>query len=661
MTSNTAPRGLAGLGKSVQQHFSHVIDGIYGTFATPAGRICYMQTKARIGDGASSKHAQLTASLVPAREALSIQEMDFNELLQRDLDDHRIATKLIPYILNPPANTLPGFFPPIVAVLLPFDHHQQPIERFEPPGETVVDLDHQYGGHFKMTTHGRAYRVQFLSDDKGNLAELPLAVLRWNSDEAKLVIMDGQHRAMSLLAIERTVSKSWHTAPKGARYQPFYEEHVQRWLRKARDEGHPVDLSNIELPVTICWLPEEPGEAARPRPHRAARKLFVDVNNTAKPPSEARLVLLSDTGLRNIFARELLNRLRSDARWEGRLPLYGVEYDDAGTASAKPTRWSAVTNLEILKSSIVRVLFQPDTLDVSVEPLHKQPKLWIKDRLMGKDSDPGKTSLRRIEDGHGWLFRCGVDDGKFPMEEAARHKLLDAFYDDWGYGILWLLSNVFPYQAHLRALGQRRDDWHAVTEIQLLAKSALFDDPSMYRALARGCSEWLAMVGGTHTPSPLWRRPAYLEAWDLLQNEERTEFGRLRSKLYLGSDSVEAREHSDAMFDRLISLPAQVGLVLAWAFLVERAGRGIKPHLIAESLAQTVNFSLSASATCAENRSKLFLQVSRGLDACADVDAQTLEISRFFDAWIQLSVNPETFRLWRDAGLHDIASARYLG
>ena len=89
MTINTINNPFGGFGASAQQHFTNIIDGIYGTFSTPAGKVCYLQTKAKIG-GDGSKHSQLTRSLVPAREALNIQEMDFNQLLQRDLDDHRI-------------------------------------------------------------------------------------------------------------------------------------------------------------------------------------------------------------------------------------------------------------------------------------------------------------------------------------------------------------------------------------------------------------------------------------------------------------------------------------------------------------------------------------------------------------------------------------------
>ena len=93
--SNSSLGGLATIG---QKHFEHVIEGIYGTFETPAGKVAYLQTKAKVGGDGSSTHSKLIKALVPAREALNIQEMDFNQLLQRDLDDHRIATKLIEYV-----------------------------------------------------------------------------------------------------------------------------------------------------------------------------------------------------------------------------------------------------------------------------------------------------------------------------------------------------------------------------------------------------------------------------------------------------------------------------------------------------------------------------------------------------------------------------------
>ena len=654
MSTDTPTSGLAGLGQSMQQHFPNVIDGIYGTFSTPAGSVCYMQTKAKIGDG-SSKHAQLTRSLVPAREALNIQEMDFNQLLQRDLDDHRIATKLIPYILDPPANALPGFFPPIVAVLLPFDYDQKPRENFDAPTATL-EMDHQYNGHFRMTTHGRAYRIQYLANDQGDLLDPPIAVLRWNPAEAKLVIMDGQHRAMSLLAIERTISNSWHTAPKGARYQPFYEEHVQRWLRKARDDGNPVDLSNIELPVTICWFPDEPGQDPRPRPHRAARKLFVDVNNTAKPPSEARLVLLSDTELRNIFARELLNRLRDEqAGWKQRFPLSGVEYDNPTANMNTPRRWSVLTNLEILRASVERVVFGPPKLiEQPTASLQGKPPKRDMNRFMRQRLEVGKLYPKQFHDGPHRLLRDEIADDKFPINDDAEHqKLLDAFYDRWGRGILWLLSEVLPYRAHLTALQQRWQDWRVASEIQTLAKSALYEDPSMYRALQAAHAYWqstnhAADFGSTSA------RPAAIEAWHLLEQRERPAFCRERARRYLGSDSAESVKETNTVLNRLTTAPAQIGLMLTWTYLVDLAGDDHQPVEIAKIAARAINASLFSTGSNRIDRRRSVLSLAPSSQA--DKNDRTASDSEsaidiFFGYWLSLAINEETLPLWEEASI----------
>ncbi|MCF8003498.1 MAG: hypothetical protein K9L32_04700 [Chromatiaceae bacterium] len=649
MNTETPSSGLAGLGQAAQQNFPNVIDGIYGTFSTPAGSVCYMQTKAKIGGG-SSKHAQLTRSLVPAREALNIQEMDFNQLLQRDLDDHRIATKLIPYVLDPPANSLPGFFPPIVAVLLPFDYNQQPLDTFPSPA-AALDVDHQYGSRFQITTHGHAYRIQYLANEQGDLIDPPIAVLRWNPDQAKLVIMDGQHRAMSLLAIERTVSNSWHTAPKGARYQPFYEEHVRNWLRKARDAGNPVDVSKIELPVTICWFPDAPGQEPRPRPHRAARKLFVDVNNTAKPPSEARLVLLSDTELRNIFARELLNRLRRDERWSERFPLYGVEYDNPIANVSTPRRWSVVTNLEILKDSVVRVVFGPPKLiENPTASLQGKPNYREMNRFMRQRLEVGKLFSKQFHDGPHRMLRDEISDETFPINDDAEHqKLLDAFYERWGQGILWLLSEVLPYRAHLAALQQRYKDWHVTTNSQTLAKSALFEDPSMYRALQAGYADWTS-AGDTADRGSRPAVPASLEAWHLLEHHEKPAFFCERARRYLGSDSAESVKETNAILGRLTTPPAQIGLMLTWCYLTELAGDQHDPAEIAVIAARAINASLLTAGPnrVDRRRSVLFLAPISKADSsnCTTTDPA---IDAFFGYWLTLAINEATLPLWEEA------------
>lgn len=655
MTADVQDDDFDGFGTEAQLHFAAVVDGVYGAFATPAGKVCYLQTKAKIG-GDSSKYSQLTKYLVPAREALNIQEMDFNQLLQRDLDDHRIATKLIPYILNPPKNSLPGFFPPIVAVLLPFDQKQQPIEHFSKPSVST-ELDPQYPKmRFRMTTHGQACRIQYLVNKNDNLMDPPFAVIRWNPDEAKLVIMDGQHRAMSLLAIERTITKSWHTAPKGARYQPFYEEHVKKWLDQAKQDGTPIDLSELELPVTICWFPDD-GEENHPKAHKAARKLFVDVNNSAKPPSEARLVLLSDTELENIFARELLNRLRRDAQWENRLPLYGVEYDNPIKSLTTPRRWSVVTNLEILKDSVVRAVFGPPKLIKNAKAsLQGKPALKEMNKFMRDQLQVGKLFPKEFHDGPHRILRETLSNENFPINDDVLHqKLLDAFYQHWGQGILHLICEVEPYRAHLAALQNRYNGWTAADNVQTLAKDALFEGVGMFWTIADGHQLWLDNKKDAQEKKlPVPSQPDVSRAWEILAGEQRKIFQSLRAETYFGSCKPDEVDDSERLYEGLITYAAQVGLVLTWVTLHQLASDKMDPFEIAKAIADAINRTLSSGPVKSRDRKKIFLKAchTRGfqpLNSLPRLEPAYAVYYRYF--WLELVLFHENREKLKENGI----------
>src|SRR5271166_6391446 len=99
--------------------FQYHAQGTTGEFRTPAGRVNYLMTKARLGAESTDPERRLTQHLVPVREVIPSEELDFNQLLQRDLDDHRVAVSLVPYLLKPDLAG-PAFFPPIVAIALPF-------------------------------------------------------------------------------------------------------------------------------------------------------------------------------------------------------------------------------------------------------------------------------------------------------------------------------------------------------------------------------------------------------------------------------------------------------------------------------------------------------------------------------------------------------------
>lgn len=643
--SNSPLSSLGTLGQ--KQHFENVIEGVYGTFETPAGKVAYLQTKAKVG-GDGSTHGKLTKALVPAREALNIQEMDFNQLLQRDLDDHRIATKLIEYVLNPPANSLPGFYPPILALLLPFDQTQQPIEHFPVPTESY-EVDPEFANlRFRCVTHSNAYRAQFaVNHENEDPLSIPLAVLRWNSDFAKMVIMDGQHRAMSLLAIQRTVNNSWNTVAKGARYQPFYEHHVRSWMEKAKAEGKTIDLAKIELPVTICWFPENPGNPVRPKPHLAARKLFVDVNNNAKPPSEARLILLSDTQLDNIFARELLNRLRRDERWRNKFPLFGVEYDNPDKSSTSPRRWSVMTSLDIIKDAVVRTVFGPPKIinDTSAS-LQGKPALKEMDIRMRNQLQVNTLFPKEFHDGERLMICENLGNLDFPLNDPEKtQRLLDKFYKTWGVGILTLLSEVEPYKAHLRALQDRYTNWNPADNNSTLAKDALFEGVGMLWTIEEGHKLWqfeCKNARDSKTTEP--EQPDISKAWKILDEDQKPTFQKRRAKLYLNSESAQDLADCEKLFKGLITYAAQVGLMLAWASLHSKAAPTLNPSDLAEALAKAINATLTSGPKSARDRRRILLKKSeikgfQPLNSLPKLEPVFASQYRYF--WLELALAKE--------------------
>jgi hypothetical protein len=612
---------------STQQHFENWVDGSYGRFETPAGALCYIQTKARLA-GDASCYAKLTKALAPAREVLEIREMNFNQLLQRDLDDHRIAKDLIPYVLKPAVTGLPSFFPPIVAVLLPFNTRQQPEQSFPEPTETV-EVDHQFSLPFKMVSHGRAFRTQLLMADQQNLHSIPYGVIRWNPDAAKLVIMDGQHRAMALLAIERTISNSWNACGKGARYEPFYRERVRSLL------SADVQLDRIELPVTICWFPDTPSSSLRPQPHKAARKLFVDVNNTAKPPSRSRLVLLSDTELDNIFARELLNRLR-DAEWSDRLPLFSVEYDNPRENTTTPRRWSVVTNLEILKACVTRSVFGPPNLikkmDVS---LMGRPNWGDMDAFMRQQLNTDALFPRHFHDGPRPMEMERLGHEYFPVnDDELRKRLVDAFFSRWGKGILHLLSSLEPYRAHIQAIKDRFVGWVPGNNIADLAKDALFEGVGMYWTLESEHNLWQQQRAEAPNGTPPPAQTDASKAWMMLISEQRDLFSKRRAELYLGGTDDDTVRESELVFSTLNTYAAQVGLVLAWAG-VHFLTPNVDPSALARTIGDCLNRSLVGGPVASRNRRKVFLRSAEpALNDLPKLDTPYAVYFRYF--WLEL-------------------------
>lgn len=536
--------------------YQNEVEGTWGEFATPAGEVAFLLTKARLGTGATVKGGvidqewRLTSQLRPVREVLEIKTLDFGQLLQRDLDDHRVSTMLIPYLLEP-RRTGPAFFPPILAALLPFNGND-PVDSYPEP--THSGPNEADGADFLDASYGAAFRVRRLATKGGHLHRIRLGRVGWNEELTKLVVIDGQHRAMALLAIDRTLNHSWNKG-NGNRFRHFYEHRIEDLIRTAERDGHPITLERIEIPVLVCWFPELFGE--RGSAQKAARKLFVDVNKEARTPSEARLILLSDTELVNVFTRSLLNRLRE---LDPPMPLWAVEYDNPDKDAARPVRWSVVTNLNLLRTAVMRTVFGPKKYVRDVEQkIGRRESLTEKDEYMRGQLDVASLFTQTIEDGDRVVDRALIGNTYFPL--SGMSALIERFRCTWGDAILTILGGLRPYEAHHRALTDLYNEWVGDDAVASLARDAMFEGVGMFWTLRDAHESWAA--------APTAMVPDIVKAWRIIEDKAQ-EFAGRRTHRYLGRVTAEDLKNATNLYAAVNTHACQLGAILAFASVASR-------------------------------------------------------------------------------------------
>lgn len=636
--------------------YNCAIEGNVGRFTTSAGEVIFLQTRARLSSGDISNAARLTSLLTPAREALDVKEMDFNQLLQRDLDDHRIAHELVPYILNP-QETGPAFFPPILAALLPFENRRPKQEFPQIAYKTKQDDPLYHGAKWNTSKVGDVFCLQELCDANGNLDPKGTGIIRWNDELSKLVIMDGQHRAMALLAIYRTMSNSWGaSASSGERYRSFYEAKINSILNELSSLGKINKIERLEFPVTICLFPEYTGK--NKNPHMAARKLFVDVNKEAKPPSESRLILLSDTRLDHVLSREILNHLRTNSA-HNYMPLYAVEYDNPEPRTSTPRRWSAVTNLEILLRAVDYCCFGPEEIVSEID------KLTV---VMGKPNKRSKSAYFRgqmrlqdfmeasIPDGPRLLDRHEIGIDHFPIyNQQARKALQDRFFDSWGKGLLRLLSEVEPYKAHILAVKTMNSGWLGGSIAGDLAKEALFEGVGMFWTLERGHEHWREEARRARALNKT--EPAESEvskAWRIVDEIKRAEFEKARCIEYLGKSDEATVAASKQFYSIAITYAAQVGLALTWG-IFRHHNPSSDPDDILTAIINSINRSLSTGPVQSRDRKLLFRKDEKDpFNLLPRLDSSFAAYFRVF--WFELVMMDHNIDELREAGV-DIDNA----
>lgn len=608
-------------GQPGKKSYQNYVQGTPGTFATPAGRVDYLLTKARLGDESTEPERRLTGSLAPVREVLQSEDLDFNQLLQRDLDDHRVATALVPYLLSTNGSG-PAFLPPVMAILLPFANKKP--STFPDLSEPTQIEDDEL--HWSQTDSGDHCRLRRLTLPNGAPHPVALGQVWWNPEHARLVVLDGQHRAMALLAIERTVRKTWQGSG-GERYRYFYENRVQELL----GENKKLNLNAIESPVLVAWLPGFFG--SEKSPHVAARKLFVDVNKEARQPSESRLILLSDGELLNVFARSLLSALRNDTSGAF-MPLYTVEYDNPDVRNTQSARWSAFTNIHILKALVSRCVFGPPKYIEDVrQRMGAREGLAERDAYMRERLRVNDVLDAQISDGEGGVFpRAEIGNDNFPL--TATDALRAEFMAGWGEAILHLLSVVRPYAAHAAALRELKESWLPDEAVATLAHDALFSGVGMYWTLRDSAEHFKQQSKALTGKKPV--KPDIVKAWDLIA-EKQADFETLRAADLLGSTSKDSIFRSNQAYAAYNTHACQLGLALTLATMLSRCSMPGQVSVTdgAKSIAAGIN-SYFASQNAGVFDRRVFLAKNYSgspLNVISNMDAPRAVEFRYF--WLE--------------------------
>ncbi len=275
--------------------YNQVLAGAYGEFGSGAGlRAMYLQTAVK---------PQYLDNFRLIRDIPGSQRWPVRELFQREIDDERVSTGLLPYLKAPDKIK---FFNPLTLTVLPVDERTGSVLDRMPRVESGrLDED---GFTWEVLERKDLYRLRWLPESP------QYARLEWNSEAGRVVAIDGQHRLSALIRLKEDLTVSADDEHKTSDYSAFLDWRI------------PV----VVVSFRPCGDEQEPAGVLA-----VVRNIFVYINSTAQKVGRARSILLDDESVNSLAAQEMIqlsheNDLRRvEERDEGRLPLLFFDWRGA--------------------------------------------------------------------------------------------------------------------------------------------------------------------------------------------------------------------------------------------------------------------------------------------------------------------------------------------
>lgn len=303
---------------------------------------------------------RLLKELAPVREIFDFKSLDFDEIMQRDIDDARVSSELIPYILDDESKDLVKFFPPIVVVALPIKNDANKPLDYYPKVKNEVEKrrDHPTGVEDWAVVQSGEDGKEVFKFEQPILSGVPqlhdLVSLNLNTSKCRLIIVDGQHRAMALLALYRNLKEDWSDSRRKP-FESYYKEWTPEYIRK-------FNLDEIRLPMIICTIPElDENYSSASGAYdlkKASRSIFLTLNKTARKVSRSRNLLLDDSDLISSFMRKVLSKIKNgDSNFlsSTSLEIHNVELDQGGDRQVitSPMAFTGVPHLHYITEHLM--------------------------------------------------------------------------------------------------------------------------------------------------------------------------------------------------------------------------------------------------------------------------------------------------------------------
>ena len=294
----------------IRPAYEHKLCGVFGSFgSTDNVRVCYLQTALLPSE---LEKVQLVHEL-PGSDRWPIRD-----LFQREVDTARVEESILPWLQDKDSIK---FFNPLTLILLPLDHVNGCLVPQIPVLQPSSYQD-AVGDEWSAVESQPAFRFSTLMAGKRTVPEY--SCVEWNSRNARLVAIDGQHRLSAL----------------------------KRYLHDPKQ----TDTMNWTVPVVIAALDRTvPANAEAPSFLDVVRGLFIGINTQARAPCRSRQILLNDADVNHIACQELVdyahaNDISEDApkRRKGHLPLLFFDWRGvtiAGKETHSPFAVKAVSEI----------------------------------------------------------------------------------------------------------------------------------------------------------------------------------------------------------------------------------------------------------------------------------------------------------------------------